>query len=259
MEEQKGAICAVDEKRFLLDDSLHSLAFGQHMITVRVRNEYAAAENGNLVIDAMEAKMDGISPEDREVFERVLAGLDLDTVPTSIPIELVEMKEPTEKSSPRQMTAPISQKKHKPDEPDNFQAGSLALKFTPATGLAQAQSSRKWYLPVFSQNALSLIFMFMFIFIHLLLFLMHTRKFPSLQTMREPQEIIAQAWTVSFGHISDLNWDTMAHETPAAARASDSGVRAVMIVIPSPLSSRVIDSVTRRQRTASPKLASPSS
>ena len=88
-EEQKRALCAFDDKRFLLEDGVHSLAFGHHRITGQVRNDYAAEESRNPVIDAMDAKMYGISPEDREVFERLLAGIDLDTVPKSIPIELL--------------------------------------------------------------------------------------------------------------------------------------------------------------------------
>ena len=36
--------------------------------------------------------------------------------------------------------------------------------------------------------------------------------------MSEPKDIIAQAWTAAFGDISDLNWDTMAREAPAAAQ-----------------------------------------
>ena len=76
--------------------------------------------------------------------------------------------------------------------------------------------------------------------------------------MSEPKDIIAQAWTAAFGDISDLNWDTMAREAPAAAAASHTGVRAVTSVIAPPLSASVIDSVTRPKRTNRSKRATTS-
>ena len=83
----------------------------------------AAEENRNPVIDAMEAKMDGISPEDRDVFERVLTGFDLGTVPNCISIEVLHRKEPGDERNASSSAGPAPRKKEKPVEADISQAG----------------------------------------------------------------------------------------------------------------------------------------
>ena len=116
-EEQKRALCAFDDKRFLLEDGVHSLAFGHHRITGQVRNEYAAEDDRNPVIDAMEAKMDGISHEDREAYEELLSGLDPDALTGPVDVAKLETNADDE---PPQGLAPT--KKRKAEERNSPQA-----------------------------------------------------------------------------------------------------------------------------------------
>ena len=69
---------------------MHSLAFGHHRITGQVWNKYAAEDDRNPVIDAMEAKLEGISQEDREAYEELLSGLDPDALTRSVDVAKLE-------------------------------------------------------------------------------------------------------------------------------------------------------------------------
>ena len=67
-EAKKRGLCAYDDKRFLLEDGVHSLAFGHRDITARVQNE-ERPEGRNLVVTAPPQ-----SPNNEDIVARLEGG-----------------------------------------------------------------------------------------------------------------------------------------------------------------------------------------
>ena len=92
-----------------MEDGVHSVAFCKYRLTGQARNEYAAEDGRNYVIDAMEARLEGISEEHRVDYEEILSGLDSDAL--TGPVDVAQFPVTTEDGEIPQRLAPTKKTK----------------------------------------------------------------------------------------------------------------------------------------------------